>query len=666
MKIFKGPNFLMEDSKIFFYISLIMLAVFLIRGEYIIVCIAMVVILMAIRRSSSRYEDRKKQLNQYLIEFTNTIDGMSKQALLNFPIPLLIISDTGVVYWYNSKFKETLGSKKGHMENIKEYFPSFPLDDLEESTESSSFDLQSGSRNFNVMYNKVEGSGDESTVYLLYLLDNTRFTSLKDVYIAEKSIIALVEIDNFDEMYKKMDRVSRATLMARIEKELSIFAQRMNGYAIKYLDDRFVIMFENRFLENLETKKFDILEDVKKIRTDKDEFFTLSFGVGIGGKTLNQQFDYANGALSIALGRGGDQAVVKSPGKVNYYGGRSKAVEKRSKVKARMISNALRQIFSQSSNVIITGHKSGDMDSLGAALGIYAIAKVMNKKAYIVLNELNAALINIHEKLTTEGDEYTKIIINNEEALNLIDEDSVAVLVDTHKPSYCEAGEILDSFDKIVLIDHHRRGEEYVDDPILDYLEPYASSTCELIAELFQYMDDKIQLTKIEADAMLAGIIMDTNAFTFKTGVRTFEAASYLRRAGADTIEAKRLLSDDIATWKKKSEVIERAEIIDETIAVSIIDEILPNGLIIASQSAADLLSVKGVVVSFVLVRRDKHIHVSARSVGDVNVQIIMEQLGGGGHLEIAGAQIKTQDMGYARDILIKEIEKYRKDNKKR
>jgi c-di-AMP phosphodiesterase-like protein len=665
MKIFRGPNFLMEDSSTFFYISLIMLVGLVIRGEFIMAAIAAVLILLALRLSTTRYEDKKKELNQYLIEFTNTIDGMSRQALLNVPIPLVIISDTGVVYWYNSKFKEIMRSKKGHKENIKEYFPSFPLAELLENGDSSSFDLQSDNRNYNVMYNKVEGSGEESTVYLLYLLDNTRFQSLKEVYMAEKSIVALVEIDNFDEMYKTMDMVSRASLMAGIEKQLDVFAQRMNGYTIKYLDDRFIIMFESRFLENLETKKFDILEEIKEIRTEKDEFFTLSFGVGTGGKTLNQQFDYAKGALSIALGRGGDQAVIKSSGKVKYYGGRSKAVEKRTKVKARMISNAIRQIFSQSSNVIITGHKTGDMDSLGAALGIYAIAKGMGKKAYIVLNELNAALTNIHEKMTLEGGEYTSIIINNEEALKLIDEDTVAVVVDTHKPSYCEAGEILESFEKIMVIDHHRRGEEYIEDPILDYVEPYASSTCELIAELFQYMDDKIHLTKLEANAMLSGIIMDTNAFTFKTGVRTFEAASYLRRAGADTIESKRLLSDDIDTWKKKSEVIERAEIIDEIIAISMIDEIFPTGLIIASQSAADLLSVKGVIVSFVLVRRENHIHVSARSVGDVNVQIIMEQLGGGGHLEIAGAQIETQDMNYAKELLLKEIEKYRKDNKK-
>lgn len=666
MKIFRGPNFLMEESSTFFYISLIMLVGLVIRGEYIMAAIAAVLILVALKFSTSRYEDKKKQLNQYLIEFTNTIDGMSRQALLNFPIPLVIISDTGVVYWYNSKFKEIMSSKKGHKENIKEYFPSFPLSELAEDGESTSFDVQSDNRNFSVKYNKVEGSGEESTVYLLYLLDSTRFTSLKETYTDEKTIVALVEIDNYDEMYKKMDRIARTSLMADVEKHINLFAQRMNGFAVKYLDDRFAILFENRFLDNLETKKFDILEEVKEIRNEDDDFFTLSFGVGTGGKTLVQQLDYAKGALSIALGRGGDQAVVKSPEYVHYYGGRSKAVEKRSKVKARMIANAIRQIFDQSSNVIITGHKTGDMDAIGAALGIHAMAKAMGKESYIVLNELNAALVNIYDKMKLEGQEYIDRIITSDEALKLIDEDTVAVVVDTHKPSYCEAGNILDSFERVMVIDHHRRGEEYIDDPILDYVEPYASSTCELIAEMFQYMDDKVHLTKLEADAMLSGIIMDTNAFTFKTGVRTFEAASYLRSAGADTIEAKRLLSDDIDTWKKKSEVIERAEIIDDFIAISIIDEILPNGMIIASQSASDLLSVKGVIVSFVLVRRDEHIHVSARSVGDINVQMIMEQLGGGGHLEIAGAQIKTHDMNYARDLLLKEIEKYRKDTKKK
>lgn len=663
MKIFKGPSFLMEDNSTFFYISLILLIMTVIQGNYIASLIGVALILGAIRISSKKHEDRKKQLNQYLIEFTNNIDVMSRQALLNFPIPLAIINEAGNIHWYNSKFREAMESGKSHKDNIKDFIPGFPLKNLKENGESASFDIQNGTKNFNIIYNRVEDHDKESSVYLLFLIDNTRFTSLKEIYSAEKSLVALVEIDNFDEISKKMDRVDRSSLMARIEKELNTFAQRMNGFAIKYLDDRFILLFENRFLENLETKKFDILESVKLIRTEKDEFFTLSVGVGVNAKSLNQQFEFAKGALSIALGRGGDQAVVKSAGKVSYYGGRSKAVEKSSKVKARMIANAIRQIIAQSSNVIITGHKSGDIDSFGASLGIYAIAKAMNKEAYIVLNDINAALRNVYERMLKEEGNYSQIIVNSENALKLVNENTLGVMVDTHKPSYTEGEAVLDKIDKIILIDHHRRGEEYLEDPVLDYLEPYASSTCELIAELFQYMNEQIVLTKFEADAMLSGIIMDTNAFTYKTGVRTFEVASYLKRAGADTVDAKRLLSDDIDTWKRKSEVIERAEILYGNIALSIIDEVLDTGLIIASQSASDLLSVKGVQASFVLVRRENHIHISGRSIGSINVQVILEQLGGGGHLELAGAQVETQDMEEAKKLLIVEIEKYRKEN---
>lgn len=663
MKGLKGRSFLTEEGSIFFYISLGLFITMVILGNYYTALAAGVAILVAIRINSNKFEDRKKELNQYLIEFTNTIDDMSRQALLNFPIPLTIIGSDGEVHWYNSKFKEVVKDDKGHKDNIKSYFPSFSMKSLMDANESASFDIQYGTKNFNVIFSKIEGNETDAAVYMLYFLDNTRFTNLKEAYSAEKTLVAVIEIDNFDEISKKMDRVERTSLMARIERELSVLSQRMNGFMVKHLDDRFLIIFENRFLENLMTKKFDILEQVKQIKTEKDEYFTLSIGLGIGGKTLTQQYENSLGALSIALGRGGDQAVVKGLTKVTYFGGRSKAVEKSTKVKARIIANALRQIIAQSSNIIITGHKSGDMDSFGAALGIHAIAKAMNKDAYIILNKMNPELKSVFERIKADGMDYSKTIIDNEDALRVINENTLGVMVDTHRPSFTEAADILDKIDRVVLIDHHRRGEEYLDDPVLDYLEPYASSTCELIAELFQYMNDQISLTKFEADVMLAGIIMDTNAFTFKTGVRTFEAASFLKRAGADTVDAKRLLSDELETWKRKSEVIERAEIYREIVAISTIDEIYNTGLIIASQSASDLLSVKGVQASFVLVRRENHIHISGRSTGKINVQVILESLGGGGHLEIAGAQVDTQDMVEARKRLNQEIDKYIKES---
>lgn len=664
MKGLKGRSFLTEEGSIFFYISLALFITMVILGNYYTSLLAGVAILVAIRINSNKFEDRKKELNQYLIEFTNTIDDMSRQALLNFPIPLTIIGSDGEIHWYNSKFKEVVKNDKGHKDHIKSYFPAFSMKNLLDANENASFDVQYGTKNYNVIFSKIEGNETDSAVYMLYFLDNTRFTNLKEAYSAEKTLVAVVEIDNFDEISKKMDRVEKTSLMARIERELSVFTQRMNGFMVKHLDDRFLIIFENRFLDNLMTKKFDILEQVKQIKTDKDEYFTLSVGLGVGGKTLNQQYESSLGALSIALGRGGDQAVVKGLTKVTYFGGRSKAVEKSTKVKSRIIANALRQIIAQSSNIIITGHKSGDMDSFGASLAIHAIAKAMNKEAYIILNSRNPELKSVFERIKEDGTDYSKIIINSDDALKVINENTLGVMVDTHRPSFTEAADILDRIDRLVLIDHHRRGEEYLDDPVLDYLEPYASSTCELIAELFQYMNDQIILTKFEADVMLAGIIMDTSAFTFKTGVRTFEAASYLKRAGADSVDAKRLLSDELETWKRKSEVIERAEIYNEVVAISTIDDIYTTGLIIASQSATDLLSVKGVQASFVLVRREKHIHISGRSTGKINVQVILESLGGGGHLEIAGTQLETQDMEEAKKMLLQEIDKYIKESK--
>ncbi|MBG0763842.1 MAG: DHH family phosphoesterase, partial [Tissierellales bacterium] len=354
-------------------------------------------------------------------------------------------------------------------------------------------------------------------------------------------------------------------------------------------------------------------------------------------------------------------------GKVRYYGGKSRAVEKRTKVKARMISYALRQIISQSSNVIITGHKVGDMDSFGASMGIYAIAKGMNRNAHIVLNDVNPALDNIYERAKNEeSEEYINSIVNTETAKKLMKEDTVVVMVDTHKPSFTEGAEIVEQSEKVVMIDHHRRGEEYIENPLLDYLEPYASSTSELITEIIHYMDDLVKLSKFEAEALMAGIMVDTYNFTFKTGVRTFEAASYLRRAGADTVSVKKLFSDDIKVWKLKSDIINRAEIVFDNIAISYLEDMVSEGVLIASQSATELLSVKGVEASFVLVKKENEIHISGRSIGDISVHIILERLGGGGHLTSAGAQLEGKTIEEAKDMLKKAILKYKNDNKKK
>ena len=665
MKPFKGPRFLIEENSIFFYLSIAFIIVIAVLGNYIIALASFLVLLLAMRDSVDKYEKRKKELNKYLIEFTNNIDDMSRKTLLNFPIPLLIINKKGDIFWYNSKFKDIVGEKVDHKENIVDYFKNFSLKDLKEKNHS--LDVSYGNKEYNVLFNEVEGAEDEENLYMLYWLDNTKFTTLRDLYNDEKTVICLIEIDNYDELGKDMDKMERASISGEIEKKLDTFAKRMNGIALKYLDDRYILFFENKHLENLETKRFDILEDVKDLKAENGDYFTLSIGIGINAKTISQQYDYARGALDIALGRGGDQAVVKSSGKVKYYGGKSRAVEKRTKVKARMISYALRQIISQSSNVVITGHKVGDMDSFGASMGIFAIAKGMNRKAHIVLNDINPALDNIYERAKSEeSDEYINSIVNTETAKKFMKEDTVVVMVDTHKPSFTEAAEIVAESEKVVMIDHHRRGEEYIENPLLDYLEPYASSTSELITEIIHYMDDIVKLSKFESEALMAGIMVDTYNFTFKTGVRTFEAASYLRRAGADTVSVKKLFSDDIKIWKLKSDIINRAEIVFDNIAISHLDEMVDEGVLIASQSATELLSVKGVEASFVLVKKEDEIHISGRSIGDISVHIILEQLGGGGHLTSAGAQLQEKTIEEAKEMLKKAILKYKNENKKK
>jgi len=665
MKPFKGPKFLLEENSIFFYLSIAYILILTALGHYIIALVSFLVLLLAMRNSVEKYEKRKKELNRYLIEFTNNIDDMSRKTLLNFPIPLLIINKKGDIFWYNSKFKDIVGEKVDHKENVVDYFKDFPLQGLEEN--KSSVDVSYGNKEYNVLFNKVDGEDEEDSLYMMFWLDNTKFSTLRDLYNDEKTVICIVEIDNYDELGKDMDKMEKSSLSGEIEKKLDTFAKRMNGVALKYLDDRYVILFENKYLENLETKRFDILEDIKELKAENGDYFTLSMGIGVNTKTINQQWEYAKGALDIALGRGGDQAVIKSSGKVRYYGGKSRAVEKRTKVKARMISYALRQIISQSSNVIITGHKVGDMDSFGASIGIFAIAKGMNRKAHIVLNDINPALDNIYERTKLEeSDEYINAIVNTETAKKYMKEDTVVVMVDTHKPSFAEASEIVNEAEKVVLIDHHRRGEEYLENPVLDYLEPYASSTSELITEIIHYMDDIVQLTTFEAEALMAGIMVDTYNFTFKTGVRTFEAASYLRRAGADTISVKKLFSDDIKVWKIKSDIINRAEIVFDDIAISHLDEVEKEGVIIASQSATELLSVKGVKASFVLVKKSDEIHISGRSIGDISVHIILESLGGGGYMTSAGVQLKDKTIEEAKEMLKKAILKYKTENKRK
>ncbi len=663
----KTPNFLRDDSLVYLALNIFTILVLLINGMYIYAAAAALILAIIAAVAFRRQLQREKDLKKYIIDYTKNIENLSVNSFYYSPIPISIIGPFGQIFWFNKKFKELVGDEIDNIENIDEFIRGFPVKTMADNREGTinSVEIADSGKTFNIMYYSLEeGRFGEGISYVCYWNENTAFANLKAKYNDERPVAMLVQIDNYDEISEKLDKGEKSAMTAEVEKILNRYASEMNGFVLRYDTARFLMMIENGFLESLESRKFSMLEDVKALKGAGDFNFTLSVGTGVLAKNLTQLLEYAKGALDVALGRGGDQAVVKRINSVKFYGGKSKAVEKRTKVKARIISYALRQIMDQSSNVIIMGHRVGDMDSLGASIGLYAMARSRGKKAYIVLNTVNHALKNMYERMKHEESHYLDALISTETAMNMIDQNTLVVVLDTHRPSYTEAPELLTKVDKIVLIDHHRRSEEYIENPLLDYIEPYASSTCELISELVQYMEDHIKLTKFEADALLAGIVLDTNSFTFKTGVRTFEAASFLRRNNADTTDVKELFNESLESMKRKTEIIERSEIVFDDAAVSYIDEISEDSNVIAAQGADELLTIKDIKMSFVLVRNKDYINISARSTGPINVQVIMESLGGGGHLNMAGAQIQTHDMDEAKYKLIEAISHYKKENK--
>lgn len=488
---------------------------------------------------------------------------------------------------------------------------------------------------------QVSRSGDKKEVNLLvFFHDITNYEKLKLKYNDERICIAMINVDNYDEFIASTTVEKRMSIITEVDKNIRFWASKCNGSINRIHDDEYIMYFENAYVDEMIRSKFNILDTIRAIETEADFPVSLSIGVGIGGKTPQIVEEYANAALDLALGRGGDQAVIKQGSKVQYYGGKLQTVEKGNKGKSRVIVHALKQLLDQSNKVFIMGHKYPDMDAFGAALGVLRICRLFNKEGSIIVNEYNDALqIILDQVKSTEN--YN--IINNDKAINMIDKDSLLIVLDTHRKSYVECPELLDITDKIAVIDHHRRAEDYIDNATLYYIESYASSTCELVAEMLQYINAKKSLIKLEAEALLAGMTVDTNRFAVKTGVRTFEAAAWLRRSGADTTEVKRFFQTDIEAFRVRSKCIAAAEILDCGIALSICEGLNPDAQIINSQVADELLNIKGVRATFVAGRNEKgNTVISGRSLGEVNVQVIMEKFGGGGHLTTAGAQVEV------------------------
>lgn len=613
-------------------------------------------IILSVYYIRSNYK-RQKDITKYIENLTFNIDTATKDTLLNFPMPLVVIELDGTIIWYNSNFRKIFDGQHLLDRAIGAFIEELDPGSIIDSSGKVTKDVQINDKNFTVLgnYIKIDGKIErDEYILMLYLIDNTDYAQLKSKYENEKACVGVIIIDNYDDLMYSMDDSVRPQMLAEIDKKINSWVSNTNGILRKYERDKYIYLFEHKYLKEFIDKKFEILDSIKELNLGNRIPVTLSMGFGVNTEHLADAFNNATACIDIALGRGGDQAVIKSGDNFNFYGGKTRELEKRTRVKARVIAYALRELIDQANTVFVMGHENADLDSLGAAIGIYRIAKNREKDAFIVLNKSNQTIENLIKKIEKTG-EYDGLFINSGEALDMVDKKTLIIVVDTHKPSFTECPELLKRTNQIVVIDHHRKGTDFIHDSVLNYHETYASSTCEMVTEVLQYVEEKIKLSPIEAEALYAGIVLDTKNFTFKTGVRTFEAASFLRKQGVDTIAVRQLFQNDLETFTMVSDVVKNVEMITQNVAISICPNNVKNPQLIAAQAADQILTLSGVNAAFVLSSVSDEIWISGRSMGDINVQVILEKLGGGGHLSIAGAQLTGITMEEAKQKL-KEI----------
>lgn len=603
---------------------------------------------------------RKKEWTKYIQNLSLDIDETTKKAIMNLPIPLCILEFDGTISWYNNKFYKMTESADLLGINIDSIIKNLNLRKVLNENKELYTEVKYKDREYTVVYNVIKNEQEKNAKYLmmLYWIDKTDYLELEKKYNEEKNVIMLIQVDGYDEVLKSTSEENRPLINLEIEKMLTSLETNTKSALKRTSKDKFILIMNKKELNEVEESKFAILDNIRNINHGNSLPVTISIGVGIDGETVNENFKLANSALDLALGRGGDQAVIKTEDKFAFYGGKSKAVEKTTKVKSRLIGHALREVILGSSQVYIMGHKYPDMDAMGSAVGIYDICKSCNKEANIVLDSSNESIDEFVKRLENQ-EYYNNIFINKDDAIRNCNKNTLVVVVDTHRPGYTECPELLGLTKKIVVIDHHRRGVEFINDAVLLFHEIYVSSTCEMVAELVQYMEENVKINKITAEGLLAGIILDTKHFAFKTGVRTFEAASYLRKMGADTVEVKKMFNSDVQDFITKADIIKNSKVIDNRIALAYSDREIENINVVIAQAADELLSVKGIEASFVLGRKNETVFISSRSFGHINVQVLMEKLGGGGHLDIAGAQIENSSLEDAYKKVYEIIQEY-------
>lgn len=608
---------------------------------------------------------RKTEISEHINELTVSVDKAAQSTIINSPFPLVVLETNGNIIWKSSNFiKEFANIDTGTTltDVIKEL--KLKIENGKNTNNISiSESMKIGEKNYKVIaeYTKLrEKEHKNSSEYMatVYFLDETNYVKLLEEYTNSRTCIGIIVLDNYEELMQRVTEEEKLKITSNAEKNIYSWVNKYDGLLVKSERDTYVCIFDQLNLEKIKEDKFEILDEIKEIKTQDNIQLTLSIAISENEKTNSEEYKSAKAVIDIALGRGGDQAIIKQNGKYYFFGGRTQEVEKRTRVKARIVAQALEELMNSASNVIIMGHTNSDIDAMGSGMGVYRIAKTIGKDAYIV-NETNGTSLDNFINDLKDIEEYNDVIIDKAEALNKISADSLLVVVDTDKKNYVEAPELLDKTDKIVVIDHHRRGTDYIENAILTFHEVYASSACELVTELVEYAEKTVKLTKFEVEALYAGIMMDTKNFTFKTGVRTFEAAAFLRKCGVDIIKVKKWFQSDLETYNKISEIVAKSEIIDDTIAISIYDKEDSDANITCAKAADELLTISNITASFVIGKMGDKIYISGRSIGDINVQLILEKLGGGGHITVAGAQVEGMTQEEVKQELINRINEY-------
>ena len=605
----------------------------------------------------------KRRMQQAFYQLAMNNDSVQSHVISQMQIPYAVVNQDGDIIWQNEAFGVFARERK----KLGEIIPGFGKQEMRKAHSREGIDLQLGNSYYRVVsenLRELEESGDlvkefmgEDVLWGLTFYDETALISMKKELADQKNMVCLLYLDNYDEALENVEQVRQSILIALIERKISRYFLQYDALLRKLEKDKYLAVIKQKHLETLKETRFSILEEVKDVNIGNAQAVTVSIGLGMGGDEYAKNYEYARVAIDMALARGGDQAVVKDASRIQYFGGRSQQVEKNTRVKARMKAHALAELVRPHEQIFIMGHRLGDIDCVGAGIGMYRAMATMGKKTHIVMNDVIASVKPFYDYFTQSADYPNDLFVTGEQAMQMINDDTVLIIVDTNRRSIVEQKELVDRAKNIVVLDHHRQVSDYIADATLSYVEPFASSASEMVAEILQYFGDgEVPLRPTEADAIYAGIVLDTHNFTAQTGVRTFEAAAYLRKNGADITKVRKLFRDDLEAYKVKAEAIHNMEIIFDRFAITVCPPYGESPTVLAAETANDLLSISEIQGSFVLTEYEGTVFISARSIDEVNVQLIMEKLGGGGHMSIAGAQLKGAQISEAKELMKETI----------